>query len=172
MQRNTWSANQWECVWYEISTCVCVWNNYTYLSVCMSMCLKLLLVTWCGNPRKAFEPAIKSHVWKIWSTFDDKCPQNSSKYGSMAPCTGLGYPHEGPSVVTQSSRYSSSSSSLLLSSLELCDTRSIRLQYEPASEPLHISVKQYSRQVTRLNFILLHHWRVKLIPTRESRPKC
>jgi hypothetical protein len=34
-----------------------------------------------------------------------------------------------------------SSSSLLLSSLELSDTKSIRLKYEPSSEPLHISAK-------------------------------
>jgi len=31
--------------------------------------------------------------------------------------------------------------SLLLSSLELSDTKSMSLKYEPASEPLHISVK-------------------------------
>ena len=31
--------------------------------------------------------------------FGGKCPQNGSKYGSMAPATGLGCPHEGPSVV-------------------------------------------------------------------------
>ena len=33
------------------------------------------------------------------------------------------------------------SSSLLLSSLELSDTKSMSLKYEPASESLHISVK-------------------------------
>ena len=35
----------------------------------------------------------------------------------------------------------SSSSSLLLSSLELSDTKSKSLKYEPSSEPLHISAK-------------------------------
>jgi len=35
----------------------------------------------------------------------------------------------------------SSSSSLLLSSLELSDTQVLRLKYEPSSEPLHISAK-------------------------------
>jgi hypothetical protein len=48
---------------------------------------------------RPFEPSIKSHFWKISSSFRDKCPQNGSKYGSMAPSTDLGYPHEGPSVV-------------------------------------------------------------------------
>jgi len=36
---------------------------------------------------------------------------------------------------------STSSSSLLLSSLDLSDTQSLCAEYEPASEPLHISVK-------------------------------
>ena len=38
-------------------------------------------------------PSIKSHFWKISSTSGDKCPQNGSKYGSVAPSTGLGSPH-------------------------------------------------------------------------------
>ena len=53
-----------------------------------------------------------------------------------------------PGVVVQSERANSSdcqragsSSSLLLSSLELSDTKYMRLKYEPASEPLHISVQ-------------------------------
>ena len=37
--------------------------------------------------------------------------------------------------------WQASSSSLLLSSLELSDTKDMRLKYEPVSEPLHISVK-------------------------------
>jgi len=36
---------------------------------------------------------------------------------------------------------SPSSSSLLLSRLELSDTKSMSLKYEPSSEPLYISVK-------------------------------
>ena len=36
------------------------------------------------------------------------------------------------------------SSSLLLPSLELSDTKSMSLKYEPSSEPLHISVKLLS----------------------------
>ena len=51
-----------------------------------------------GDHARPFEPPIKSRFWKISPTFDDKCPQNGSKYGSIAPSTGLGYPHEGPSV--------------------------------------------------------------------------
>ena len=38
-----------------------------------------------------------------------------------------------------------SSSSLLLSSLDLSDTKSMSLKYEPASEPLHISVDLAAR---------------------------
>ena len=49
---------------------------------------------------RPFEPSIKSHFWKISSTFDDKCPRNGSKNDTMAPRTTLGYPHEGPSVGT------------------------------------------------------------------------
>ena len=47
---------------------------------------------------RPFEPSIKSHFWKISLTFGNKGPQNGSKHGLMAPSTGLGYPHEGPSV--------------------------------------------------------------------------
>jgi hypothetical protein len=51
-----------------------------------------------GTHARPFDTSIKSHFCKISSTFGDKCPQNGSKYGSMAPSTGLGYHHEGPSV--------------------------------------------------------------------------
>ena len=51
------------------------------------------------GPRKALRTSIKSHFWKISSTFGDKCPQNGSKNGQTAPRTGTGCPHEGPSVV-------------------------------------------------------------------------
>ena len=50
------------------------------------------------HPRP-FVPSIKSHFWKISSTFGDKCPQNGSKNGLRAPRTGMGCPHIGPSVV-------------------------------------------------------------------------
>ena len=36
--------------------------------------------------------------------FGDKCPENGSKNGEMAPRTGTGYHHEGPSVVVESER--------------------------------------------------------------------
>ena len=49
-------------------------------------------------PRKALRTSIKSHFWKISSTFGDRCPQNGSKNGETAPRTGTGCPHEGPSV--------------------------------------------------------------------------
>ena len=47
---------------------------------------------------RPFEPAIKSHFWKISSTSGDKCPQNGFKNEDTAPITRTGYPHEGPSV--------------------------------------------------------------------------
>ena len=49
---------------------------------------------------RPFVPSIKSHFWKISSTFDDKCPRNGSKNGLRAPRTGMGCPHIGSSVVT------------------------------------------------------------------------
>ena len=58
-----------------------------------------------GRPRsvdpthpRPFVPSIKSHFWKISSTFGDKCPQNGSKNGLRAPRTGMGCPHIGSSV--------------------------------------------------------------------------
>ena len=50
------------------------------------------------SPRKALRTSIKSQLWKISSTFGDKYPQNGSKNGLRAPRTGMGCPHEGPSV--------------------------------------------------------------------------
>ena len=47
---------------------------------------------------RPFVPSIKSHFWKILSSFDDKCPQNGSKNGLRAPRTGMGCPYIGPSV--------------------------------------------------------------------------
>ena len=60
---------------------------------------------------------------------------------------------------------SSSSSSLLLSSLELSDTKSMSLKYEPSSEPLHISVKdgtgfEVSGSVLRLSIFWCYVFRV------------
>ena len=52
------------------------------------------------------------------------------------------------------------SSSLLLSSLELSDTKkSMILEYEPASEQLHISVKELS-----LNFVLRLDSAASMVP--------
>ena len=44
------------------------------------------------HPRQALRTSIKSQFLKILRTFGDECPQNGSKYGSMAPSTGLGCP--------------------------------------------------------------------------------
>jgi hypothetical protein len=49
------------------------------------------------HPRP-FEPSIKSHTWKISSTFGNTCPQNGSKNDTIAPRTTLECPHEGPSA--------------------------------------------------------------------------
>ena len=38
------------------------------------------------------------HFSEALSIFGDKCPQNGSKNGEMAPRTGTGYPHIGPFV--------------------------------------------------------------------------
>jgi len=51
-----------------------------------------------SNQARPLVPSIKSHLWKILSTFGDKYSQNGSKYGSVAPSTGLGCPLKGPSV--------------------------------------------------------------------------
>ena len=51
-------------------------------------------------PRKALRTSIKSHFWKISSTFGNKYPQNGSKNGQTAPRTGMGCPFEGPSVAS------------------------------------------------------------------------
>ena len=55
------------------------------------------------HPRP-FEPSIKSHIWKISSTFGNKYTQNGSKNDTMAPRTTLECPHEGPSVVRLAGR--------------------------------------------------------------------
>ena len=47
---------------------------------------------------RPFEPSIKSHFWKILSTFGDKCPRNGSKTVPTSQNRPLGYPHKGPSV--------------------------------------------------------------------------
>ena len=47
---------------------------------------------------RPFVGVFKSQFTTYLSIFDNNFPQNGSKYGSMAPNTGLGYPHEGPSV--------------------------------------------------------------------------
>jgi len=60
---------------------------------------------WRGIHARPLVPSIKGHFWKISSTFGDKCPQNCSKYGSVAPRTGLGCPHKGPSVVNLSDAF-------------------------------------------------------------------
>ena len=51
------------------------------------------------GPRKALRTSIKSHFWKIASTFGNKCPPNGSKNEETAPRPRTGCPHEGPFVV-------------------------------------------------------------------------
>jgi len=51
--------------------------------------------------------------------------------------------HHQPSVQDPFA-FSHSSSFFVLASLELSDTKSMSLEYEPSSEPLHISVKELS----------------------------
>ena len=43
---------------------------------------------------------LKVNFSETLSIFGDKRPRNGSKYGSVAPSTGLGCPHIGPSVGT------------------------------------------------------------------------
>ena len=52
-------------------------------------------------PRRALRGGIsKVNFEQRLSTFGNKCPQNGSKNGSMAPSTGMGCPHIGPFVVS------------------------------------------------------------------------
>ena len=48
-----------------------------------------------ANHARPFDTSIKSHFWKILSTFGDKCPENGSKSEEMAPRTRTGYPTKG-----------------------------------------------------------------------------
>ena len=47
---------------------------------------------------RPFEPSIKSHFLKSFSTSGDNCPQTGSKTAPRAPRPHLGCPHEWPSV--------------------------------------------------------------------------
>jgi len=67
---------------------------------------------------------LKAHRWLYYATLGSRVTKKKKNEAS-----GSGLPS------------SSSSSSLLLASLELSDTKFMSLKYDPASEPLHISVK-------------------------------